>query len=340
MAVKIGINGFGRIGKNVFKIALERGLEVVAIHDLMDTATLAHLLQFDSTQGKFPYRVEHDEKHLIINGKKYFVNRDKVGPKDIDWGANKPDVVVEATGIFTSRESEKGGYGDHLKTGAKKVILTVPSKDTIDATIVLGVNEETLKKEHTCVSNASCTTNSLAPMAKVLNDSFGIESGFITTIHSYTNDQNTLDQPHSDLRRARAAAVSIIPTSTGAAKAIGEVIPELKGKMHGMAMRVPTPTGSVTDLVALLKKEVSVEEVNAAFKKAAEGPMKGILEYEDRPIVSADIVHNPNSSIIDSLLTMQLSTNKKMIKCFSWYDNEWGYSSRVVELAMKLEKFI
>lgn len=329
--IKLAINGFGRIGRNVFKIALERSdIEVVGINDLTDTKTLAHLLKYDSTQGKFP-GVSNDEDNLIVNGMKVRVSSEK-NPATIPWQST-PDVVVESTGVFRVKESPKGGYGDHLKNGAKKVILCVPSKDEIDATIVLGVNDDHLKPEHQCVSNASCTTNCLAPVAKVLNDAFGIEQGFMTTIHSYTNDQVILDLPHSDLRRARSAAISQIPTTTGAAKAVGIVIPDLKGKMDGMAVRVPTPTGSLVDLVAILKKEVSKDEINSAMKKAAEGPMKGILEYTEDPIVSVDVIHNPSSSIFDSLSTM---TNGKMVKVLAWYDNEWGYSERVVDLVQKV----
>ncbi len=329
--IKIGINGFGRIGRNVFKIVEERNnMEVVGINDLTDTKTLAHLLKYDSTQGRFE-GVTHDEKNIIVNGKKIKVSAER-SPISIPW-ESAPDVVVESTGVFRVKESAKGGYGDHLKNGAKKVILTVPSKDEIDATIVLGVNDNDLKPEHECVSNASCTTNCLAPIAKVLNDKFGLEQGFMTTIHSYTNDQVILDLPHSDLRRARSAAVSQIPTTTGAAKAVGIVIPELKGKMDGMAVRVPTPTGSLVDLVAVLKTEVTNEEINAAMKEAAEGPMKGILEYTEDPIVSVDVIHNPHSSIFDALSTL---ANGKMVKVLSWYDNEWGYSARVVDLAVKM----
>ncbi|HUW04776.1 MAG TPA: type I glyceraldehyde-3-phosphate dehydrogenase [Williamwhitmania sp.] len=332
--IKVAINGFGRIGRNVYKIALDRPeIEIVGINDLTDTKTLAHLLKYDSTQGKFNGEVSYDKEGIIVNGKKVPVYAER-SPKNIPW-ATTPDVVVESTGIFTKRESEKGGYGDHLKNGAKKVILTVPSKDTIDKMIVLGVNDAELKPEHICVSNASCTTNCLAPIVKVLNDAFGIENGFMTTVHSYTNDQMVLDAPHSDLRRARSAAVSQIPTTTGAAKAVGKVIPELAGKLDGMAIRVPTPTGSIVDFVANLKREVTIEEVNAAMKKAAEGPMKGILEYTEDPIVSVDIIHNTHSSIFDSLSTM---VNGKTVKVLSWYDNEWGYSCRVVDLAVKLFK--
>jgi len=331
--IKLAINGFGRIGRNVFKIALERpDIELVGINDLTDTETLAHLLKYDSTQGKFS-GVSHDDENIIVKGMKIRVTSEK-NPAVIQWNET-PDVVVESTGVFRVKESPKGGYGDHLKNGAKKVILCVPSKDEIDATIVLGVNDDHLKPEHQCVSNASCTTNCLAPIAKVLNDEFGIEQGFMTTIHSYTNDQVILDLPHKDLRRARSAAISQIPTTTGAAKAVGIVIPDLKGKMDGMAVRVPTPTGSLVDLVAILKKEASKEDINKAMKKAAEGPMKGILEYTEDPIVSVDVIHNPSSSIFDSLSTM---TNGKMVKVLSWYDNEWGYSERVVDLVPKLMK--
>ena len=330
--IKVAINGFGRIGRNVFKLALERPeLEIVGINDLTDTKTLAYLLKYDSTQGRFEGKVEFDAENLIVNGKKYRISAER-SPLNIKW-METPDVVVESTGIFTKRESEKGGYGDHIKNGAKKVVLTVPAKDEIDRMVVVGVNEDTLKPTDQCISNASCTTNCLAPVVKVLNDSFGIERGYMTTIHSYTNDQRILDAPHSDLRRARSAAVSQIPTTTGAAKAVGKVIPELKGKLDGISVRVPTPTGSLVDFVAILKKEVTKEDINAAMKKAAEGPMKGVLEYTEDPIVSADIIHNPHSSIFDAQSTM---VNGNMVKVLSWYDNEWGYSARVVDLIPKL----
>ncbi len=332
--MKIAINGFGRIGRNVFKIALEKGVEVVGINDITENKVLAHLLKYDSTQGRFDGTVEYDDAHLIVNGKKYRVSAER-NPANIPWGA-APDVVVESTGIFRAKESPKGGYGDHLKNEkypAKKVILTVPAKDTIDRMVVLGVNDADLQPTDQCVSNASCTTNCLAPVAKVLNDAFGIEQGFMTTIHSYTNDQVILDAPHSDLRRARSAAVNQIPTTTGAAKAVGKVLPELKGKLDGCAVRVPTATGSLVDLVATLKREVTIEEINAAVKKAAEGPMKGILEYTEDEIVSSDVIHNPHSSIFDAGSTM---VSGKMVKVFSWYDNEWGYSARVVDLALKM----
>lgn len=330
--IKVAINGFGRIGRNVFKIALEhKNLEVVGVNDLTDTKTLAHLLKYDSTQGKFNGEVLFDDNNLIVNGKKYKVSAER-NPAQIPW-SETPDVVIESTGIFRAKESAKGGYGDHVKNGAKKVILTVPAKDAIDNTIVLGVNDSVLKDSDTYVSNASCTTNCLAPIVKVLNDKFGIENGLMTTVHAYTNDQNVLDGPHSDLRRARSCAVSQIPTSTGAAKAVGKVIPELDGKLDGMAIRVPNPTGSIVDLVANLKVEVSVAEINAAMKEAAEGAMKGILEYTEDPIVSVDIVHNPHSSIFDALSTI---VKGKTVKVLSWYDNEWGYSNRVVDLISRL----
>ena len=330
--IKVAINGFGRIGRNVFKIALERdNIEIVGINDLTDTKTLSHLLKYDSTQGRFNGEVSYDNEGIIVNGKKIKVSAER-NPINIPWGET-PDVVIESTGIFRKKESEKGGYGDHLKNGAKKVILTVPAKDQIDRMIVLGVNSEDLKPEDQCVSNASCTTNCLAPIAKVLNDKFGIENGLMTTVHSYTNDQMILDAPHSDLRRARSAAVSQIPTTTGAATAVGKILPELKGKLDGMAVRVPTATGSMVDLVVNLRREVTIEEINAAMKEAAEGPMKGILEYTEDPIVSVDIIHNPHSSIFDALCTMVIG---KTVKIISWYDNEWGYSCRVVDLTEKL----
>lgn len=325
---KVGINGFGRIGRNVFKLVLERDdMEIVGINDLTDTKTLAHLLKYDSTQGRFNGTISHNSNNLIVNGIEIPVSAERA-PIEIKWGQT-PDVVVEATGIFREKESNKGGYGDHLKNGAKKVVLTVPAKDAIDRMIVLGVNENELRDDDQCVSNASCTTNCLAPVAKVLNDRFGIENGLMTTIHAYTNDQRILDAPHSDLRRARSAAVSQIPTTTGAAKAVGKVIPDLNGKLDGMAVRIPTPTGSLVDLVVNLKTEASKDEINAAMKEAAEGPMKGILEYTEDPIVSVDIIHNSHSSIFDAGSTM---VQGKTVKVLSWYDNEWGYSARVVDL--------
>ena len=331
--IKVGINGFGRIGRNVFKIILENtDYEVVGINDLTSNKVLAHLLKYDSTQGQFNGTVSFDDEGLIVNGKNVKVSEER-SPANIPW-SDTPDVVIEATGVFRLRESAKGGYGDHLKNGAKKVILTVPAKDQIDNMIVLGVNEEDLRAEDTCVSNASCTTNCLAPVAKVLHDNFGIQKGLMNTIHSYTNDQVILDGPHSDLRRARSAAVSMIPTTTGAAAAVGKIIPSLAGKLNGMATRVPTPTGSMVDLIVTLDKDVTVEEVNAAVKKAAEGKMKGVLQFCEDPIVSVDVIHNPHSSIFDAGSTMVIGGN--MVKILTWYDNEWGYSSRVVDLIAKL----
>ncbi len=331
--VKVAINGFGRIGRNVFKIALERSnIDVVGINDITSNNVLAHLLKYDSAQGKFPGEVSYDDNGLIVNGKKIKVSAER-NPANIPW-AETPDVVIESTGVFRSKESEKGGYGDHLKNGAKKVILTVPAKDKIDNMIVLGVNDDAIKPEDQCVSNASCTTNCLAPVAKVLHEEFGIVDGLMTTIHSYTADQVIQDAPHSDLRRARAAAFSQVPTTTGAAKAVGKVIPELNGKLNGLAVRVPTITGSLVDLTVNLEKEVTADEINAAMKKYAEGPMKGILAYTEDPIVSVDIIHDEHSSIFDAQSTMVL--NGKTAKVLSWYDNEWGYSARVVDLAGKI----
>ncbi len=330
--IKVGINGFGRIGRNAFKLMLDRDkFEVVGINDLTDTKTLAHLLKYDSTQGIFSGDISYNDNAIIVNGMEVTVSAEK-SPANIPW-SQTPDLVIESTGIFRVKESDKGGYGDHLKNGAKKVILTVPASDEIDRMIVLGVNDDDLQAEDACVSNASCTTNCLAPVAKVLEDTFGIEKGYMNTIHSYTNDQAILDAPHKDLRRARSAAVSQIPTTTGAAKAVGKVIPSLKGKMDGMAVRVPTPTGSMVDFTAVLKKEVTKEEINKAMKAAAEGPMKGILQYTEDPIVSCDVIHNEHSSIFDSDLTM---ASGNMVKVISWYDNEWGYSARVVDLGEKL----
>ncbi len=329
---KVAINGFGRIGRLTFKALLaKKDIEVVAINDLTDNHTLAHLLKYDSVHGKFNGTVESDEKYLIINGKKInaYAERD---PGNLPWKELGVDVVAECTGVFRKRELlEK-----HLQAGAKKVALSVPSAkpDDVDMTIVLGVNDDKLKPEHKLVSNASCTTNCLAPISKVLNDNFGIEFGLMNTIHSYTNDQIILDAPHKDLRRARAAAVSIIPTTTGAAKAIGLVIPELDGKLHGLAMRVPTPDGSIVDLTVKLKKKTTVEEVNAAMKSAAEGPLKGILKYETDPIVSVDIIGSPYSSIFDSGFTMEKGGD--LIKVVSWYDNEFGYSNRLADLIERM----
>jgi len=334
MATKVAINGFGRIGRAVTRIIMQRkgDLELVAINDLTDAKSLAHLFKYDTVEGKWSGTVEAKDDSLVINGKTIKVLAVK-SPSELPWKDMDVKIVCESTGIFTSAESPKGGYADHLKAGASKVVLTVPSKDDIEATIVMGVNDKTLTKKIKCVSNASCTTNCLAPIAKVLNDAFGIENGVMTTIHAYTNDQRVADQIHKDLRRARAAAVNIIPTSTGAARAIGRVIPELDGKLDGFAIRVPVPVGSVVDLVVNVKKDVTVADVNAAMKKAAEGPMKEVLVYCDEPIVSSDIINNPASSIFDSLLTM---VKGRVVKVIGWYDNEWGYSHRTVDIMERL----
>jgi len=327
MAIKVGINGFGRIGRLVFRRCLEiGGFDFVGINDLTDAATLAHLLKYDSVHGRFKGEVKVEETELIVNGDRIKITAER-DPAKLNWKG--VDVVIESTGVFRDKES----CLKHISAGAKKVILTVPPKGDIDAMVVMGVNENVLKGNEQVISNASCTTNCLAPMVKVLNDAFGLEKGFMTTVHSYTNDQQLLDLPHKDLRRARAAALSIIPTSTGAAKAIGKIIPELKGKLDGFSLRVPTPDGSITDLVATLKKEVTVEQINTAFKKAAAGELKGILEYTEDPIVSADIVGSPYSNIFDALSTM---ANGNLVKVVGWYDNEYGYSCRVVDLMKKV----
>ncbi len=329
--VRVAINGFGRIGRITYRALLKKeNVEVVAFNDLTDTKTLAHLFKYDSVHGKFDGTVDVDGEYLIINGSRIRVYSER-DPENLPWGELNVDIVAECTGIFRKREQME----KHLKAGAKKVALSVPSAtaDDVDATVVLGVNDDILKPEHKLVSNASCTTNCLSPVAKVLNDNFGIKSGLMNTIHSYTNDQIILDAPHKDLRRARAAAVSIIPTTTGAAKAIGLVIPELDGKLHGLAMRVPTPDGSVVDLTCELEKVPTVEEINDAMKAAAEGPMKGILEYCTDPVVSIDIVGNTHSSIFDAGLTM---VKGNIVKIVSWYDNEAGYSNRMADLIAKM----
>lgn len=325
--MRIAINGFGRIGRNVFRIIENTaGIEVVAINDLTDSATLAHLLKYDSVHGIFDGNVRSSKGSITVNGRKIAITAER-DPANLAHAANKVDFVVEATGVFTTREA----CTKHLTAGAKKVLLTVPPKDEIDAMVVLGVNEESLKGDDLIISNASCTTNCLAPLAKVLDDAFGIEHGLMTTVHAYTNDQRILDLPHKDLRRARAAAVNIIPTSTGAARAVGKILPRLNGKLDGMAMRVPVPDGSVVDLVARLKKKATAEQVNAALEAASKkGPLKGILQFSMLPLVSSDIVGNPHSSIIDGQSTMAIGD--RTVKVVSWYDNEWGYSSRVVQL--------
>lgn len=329
---KIAINGFGRIGRLTFRALLEKEtVEVVAINDLTDSATLAHLLKYDSVHGKFPGTVAVDGDYLVVNGQRIRIFAEK-DPANLPWKEFGIDVVVESTGVFRTREK----MSKHLAAGARKVALSVPSdnKEDVDLTVVIGVNDNLIKPEHQLISNASCTTNCLAPIAKVLNDKFGIKRGLMNTIHSYTNDQIILDAPHKDLRRARAAAMSIIPTKTGAAKAVGLVIPELKGKLDGFAMRVPTPDGSVVDLTCELNVTVTKEEINAAMKEAAEGPMKGILEYCTDPVVSSDIIGNRHSSIFDSLLTQVMDGN--FVKVVSWYDNEMGYSQRLADLVVKM----
>lgn len=331
MAVKVGINGFGRIGRCVLRSALEHklGIEVLAVNDLTDAKTLAHLLKYDSVHGNLKQDITYGEDFIAINGNKIKITKEK-DPANLPWKALGVDVVLESTGLFTKRaDAEK-----HIKAGAKKVIISAPATDE-DITVVLGVNFDKYDKtKHNIISNASCTTNCLAPVAKVLNDKFGIVHGLMTTVHSYTNDQRILDLPHSDLRRARAAAVSMIPTSTGAAKAVGLVLPDLKGKLDGFAIRVPTPNVSLVDLVCQVKKNVTVEEINAAIKEAANGPMKGILGYCEEDLVSIDFNGNPLSSSFDSKLTKVMEGN--MVKIISWYDNEWGYSTRAAELLTKV----
>ena len=326
MSVKIGINGFGRIGRNYFRAALAQGsdLEIVAVNDLTDNAALAHLLKYDSITGRLDADVQLEGDTIVVNGKPITVLADR-DPANLPWGELGVDIVIESTGFFTKAEAAK----KHLDAGAKKVLISAPATGE-DATFVVGVNHEDYDPaNHHIISNASCTTNCLAPLAKVFNDTFGIERGLMTTVHAYTADQNLQDGPHSDLRRARAAALNIVPTSTGAAKAIGLVLPELKGKLDGFALRVPVPSGSITDLTVEASREVSADEILAAYKAAAEGPMKGILKYTEDPIVSSDIVTDPHSSIFDAGL---LRVNGTQVKLSSWYDNEWGYSNRLVDL--------
>ena len=334
MATKVAINGFGRIGRAVARIIMQRDgdLELVAINDLADAKSLAHLFKYDTVMGKWGGTVEAKGDALVINGKTIKVLAVR-NPAELPWKSMGVKIVLESTGLFRLASSPKGGYADHIEAGAEKVLLSVPAKDDIDATIVLGVNDEKLTSDVKCVSNASCTTNCLAPIAKTLNDTFGIEQGVMTTIHAYTNDQKVADMIHSDMRRARAAAANMIPTSTGAAKAIGTVIPALAGKLDGFAIRVPIPVGSIVDLVVNVKKDVTVDAVNAAMKAAAEGPMKGLLGYCTEPIVSSDIVNDPHSSIFDSLCTIVID---KTVKVVSWYDNEWGYSNRSVDIMEKM----
>ena len=338
MTVRVGVNGFGRIGRNFFRaldaqkaLGNNTDIEIVAVNDLTDNATLAHLLKFDSILGRLPYDVSLEGDDIIVVGDtKIKALEVKAGPAELPWGDLGVDVVVESTGIFTNAAKAKG----HLDAGAKKVVISAPATDP-DITIVIGVNDDKYDGSQNIISNASCTTNCLGPLAKVLNDEFGIVKGLMTTIHAYTQDQNLQDGPHSDLRRARAAALNIVPTSTGAAKAIGLVLPELKGKLDGYALRVPIPTGSCTDLTVELAKSGTAAEINAAFKAAAEGKLKGILKYYDAPIVSSDIVTDPHSSIFDSGLTKVIDNQAKVV---SWYDNEWGYSNRLVDLVALVGK--
>jgi glyceraldehyde 3-phosphate dehydrogenase len=331
MAVRVGINGFGRIGRMVFRVLAERpsDFEVVAINDLSDPKSLALLLKYDSTQGRFKGTVEAGEKSLIVNGREVPITAEK-DPAALPWKKLGCQVALESTGRFTNRDA----LAKHLEAGAEKVILSAPAKDKLDLTVVLGVNDDKLRPEHKILSNASCTTNCLAPMAKVLNETFGIAKGLMTTVHAYTNDQRVADQIHDDPYRARAAAVNIIPSKTGAAKAVGEVIPELNGKLTGFSLRVPVPTGSITDLTVQLQKPASKDAINAAMKAAAEGPLKGIVEYQPDPIVSSDIVGNPHSCIFVPEQTLIIGDD--FAKVLAWYDNEWGYSCRTAELIQKV----
>ena len=342
MVTRIAINGFGRIGRLTFRNLMARSneFEVVAINDLTDNQMLATLLKYDSVHGRYDGTVGYDDKHLIVNGKKILALAEK-DPSKLPWKDNNVDIVIESTGFFTGRTKDgKPGYDSHLAAGCKRVVLSAPAKDGADLTCVLGVNDNKLSKDMLCVSNASCTTNCLAPIAKVLHETFGIESGLMTTVHAYTNDQRVQDLPHSDAYRARAAALNIIPTSTGAASAVGLVIPELKGKLTGIAMRVPVATGSVVDLTANLKVETTVKDINAAMKAAAEGPLKGILCYTEDPIVSSDIIDDPHSSIFAADFTQVLGDKGKMVKVVSWYDNEWGSNCRTADLCARLAKYL
>jgi glyceraldehyde 3-phosphate dehydrogenase len=340
MPVRVGINGFGRIGRMVYRVMADRPqeFEVVAVNDLTDPKQLAILLKYDSVHRRFPHQVEAGEDRLIVDGKPIKVLK-VTNPAELGWGGLGVEVVVESTGRFTDKEGPKGGFADHVtKAGAKRVIISAPSKGE-DVTLVLGVNDKMLKPEHRYISNASCTTNCLAPLAMVLDQRFGIIRGLMTTVHAYTNDQRLADLIHEDLRRARAAAINIIPTKTGAAAAIGKVLPNLDGKLDGVALRVPVPDGSITDLTVELKQEVTPEQVNQAFKEMAAGPLKGILEYTEDPIVSSDIIGNPHSCIFDAKSTMVLPKGKgHLVKVFGWYDNEWGYSCRTADLVARVGK--
>ncbi len=339
MAIRVGINGFGRIGRIAFRamMAHKQQFDVLAVNDLAPASSLAILLKYDSAHGRYPGNISLKGDNVIqVDGEEFQVLSER-NPTKLPWSDLGIDVVLESTGIFTRRTGEKGGYGDHLSAGARKVVLSAPAKDEPDYTVVLGVNDGGLTAEHQCVSNASCTTNCLAPLVKVLHEAFGVELGLMTTIHAYTNDQNLADQIHRDLRRARAAAVNVIPTTTGAARAVGQVIPELNGKLNGFAVRVPVLNGSLTDLTATLKKSVTVNEVNTAMRQAANGKLEGILEYCEDPIVSSDVIGNSHSSIFDSLSTMVMpASGGRMVKVISWYDNEWGYSCRTADIIAKL----
>lgn len=338
MAVKVGVNGFGRIGRLVTRVMAQqpKRFEIMAINDLFDADMLAYMFKYDSTQGKYGGKVEVQGSSIVVDGREIPILNEK-DPAKLPWGKMGVDVVLESTGKFTSRATpEKAGYDSHLKAGAKRVLLSAPAKDKPDATIVLGVNDDTLNASAKCVSNASCTTNSLAPPCKVLNDKIGIVKGLMTTVHAWTNDQAILDMPYKDKRRGRAGTINIVPSTTGAAKALGEVIPALKGKLHGYALRVPVPVGSITDLTFMAARKTSVEEINGAIKEAAEGKMKGIIEYVTEPIVSSDIIGDPASSIFDSTNTIVLDGD--MVKVTMWYDNEWGYSSRSADLIERLSK--
>lgn len=341
MAIRVAINGFGRIGRLTFRNLMQRSdeFEVVAINDLTDNRTLATLLKYDSTHGRYNGTVDYNDDALIVDGKQVLALAER-DPRKLPWKQHNVDIVIESTGFFTARASgEKPGYDSHLEAGCRKVVLSAPAKDGADLTCVMGVNDDKLTADLKCVSNASCTTNCLAPVAKVLHESFGIESGLMTTVHAYTNDQKVQDQPHEDLYRSRAAATNIIPTTTGAAKAVALVIPELKGKLTGIAMRVPVPTGSVVDLTVNLSKEVDAETINAAMKAAAEsGPLKGFLHYTTDPIVSSDVITDPHSSIFAADFTQVLGGKGKFAKVVSWYDNEWGYSCRTADLVARLGK--
>jgi len=338
VTIRVAINGFGRIGRLTFRNLISRSneFEVVAVNDLTDNKTLATLLKYDSIHGRFPGEVSSDEENIIVNGKKIRVYEER-DPRNLPWQDHQVDVVVESTGVFRNRETDdKAGYDSHISAGARKVVISAPAKDAPDLTCVIGVNDDQLTPEMSCISNASCTTNCLAPVAKVLHENWGIESGLMTTVHAYTNDQKILDLPHSDLYRARAAAMNIIPTSTGAAAALGLVIPDLDGRLSGMAMRVPVPTGSVVDLTVSLGKKATVEGINAAMKAAAEGPLEGILAYTEDPLVSSDIIDDPHSSIFASDFTSVIEGSANMVKVVSWYDNEWGYSARTADLIAKI----